>query len=233
MLTVFYGNDTVKVRLKAHDFVQSEKDEGTEIIDLDTEDLSPTQLSALAANRSLFGGKSLYIIDIATADKETKEWIVDVLPDLSRSENVFVVMEGPLLAAARKAYEAAANRIDEYKRKEDGGFNNFAIADALLKKDKKSLWLLLAEARLMGVADEETIGILWWQLKTMRLAAGSTSADAVGLKDFPYNKAKRALSKFKPGEIENLSHALLTVLHETRAGNGDLGVALERYVLSI
>jgi DNA polymerase III delta subunit len=233
MLTVFYGNDTVKVRLKAHDFVQSEKDKGAEIVDLEAEDLSPAQLTALAANSSLFGDKSLYIIDIASADKETKEGVMDVLPDLSRSANVFVVMEGPLLAAARKAYEAADGQIDEYKKKEDGGFNNFAIADALLKKDKKSLWLLLAEARLMGVADEETIGILWWQLKTMRLAAGSTSADMAGLKDFPYNKAKRALSKFKAREIEDLSQALLTVLHETRAGNGDLGVALERYVLSI
>lgn len=233
MLSVFFGNDTVQVRLSAHNFIQSQKDEGAAVVELDTEDLSPAQLVALAASSSLFGGRSLYIIDISSVGKEAKEELVDTFPDLSTSKNMFVVMEGPLLASARKVYEAAADQIEEYKKSDGARFNNFALADALVKKDKKLLWLLLSEARLEGVADEEIIGILWWQLKTMRLASVTKSSADAGMKDFPYNKAKRALAKFKKGEIEHLSHALLSVLHESRAGRGELDIALERYVLNV
>lgn len=233
MLAVFYGNDTVKVRLKASDFAESKKQGATEIVDLEIAELGPGQLTGLAGSVSLFGDSRIYVIDASTALVEVKSELIDALPELSRSTDTFIVIEGTLLAAASKVYKATADYIEEYKRSADVGFNNFAIADALLKKDKKSLWLLLSEARLVGVSDEEIIGVLWWQLKTMRLAATSSSADTVGIKEFPYNKAKRALTKFKPGEIEGLSRALLSVLHESRGGKGDLGVALERFVLSI
>lgn len=233
MLAVFYGNDTVKVRLKARDFAESKKQEMTEAVDLELTELGPGQLAGLAGSVSLFGGAQVYVIDASTALVEAKSELLEALPELAHSTDTFIVIDGPLLVGTSKIYKAAADHIEEHKRRDDAGFNNFALADALLKRDKKSLWLLLAEARLAGSSDEEIIGILWWQLKTMRLAAASSSAAAVGLKDFSYNKAKRALSKFKPGEIEDLSHELLSVLHESRAGRGDLDVALERYVLSI
>lgn len=233
MLAVFYGNDTVKVRLKASDFAESKKQGATEVIDLELAELGPGQLTGLAGSVSLFNTSRVYVIDASTALVEVKSELLNALPELAHSSDTFIVIEGPLLVAASKVYKAAANQMGEYKKNADAGFNNFALADALLKKDKKSLWLLLSEARLVGVSDEEIIGVLWWQLKTVRLAALTNSAAVAGLKDFPYNKAKRALSKFKPGEIEGLSRALLSVLHESRAGRGDLDVALERYVLSI
>ena len=159
--------------------------------------------------------------------------MVTALPDLAESNNVFVVIEGSLLAAEKKKFDKYAERVEEYKKSADSRFNNFALADALAKKDKKSLWLLLSEARLEGISDEEMIGVLWWQLKTLRLASITASASEAGLKDFPYNKAKRALAKFSEGEVENLSHALLTLAHESRLGRISLDTSLEGWVLRL
>jgi hypothetical protein len=73
---------------------------------------------------------------------------------------------------------------------------------------------------------------LWWQLKTLRLAELTQSADEAGVKSFPYDKAKRSLSKFAPGEVVALSESLLRLYHDARAGKRDLILALERWVLT-
>ena len=92
--------------------------------------------------------------------------------------------------------------------------------------------LLFHEAILAGIAAEEMVGILWWQLKTLRLAAIAKSEEA-GLKDFPYQKAKRSLAKFGEGELEKLSASLLTLIHNSRLGYYDIDQALERWILRI
>ena len=91
----------------------------------------------------------------------------------------------------------------------------------------------MVAARQAGVSAEEVIGILWWQLKTLRLAAVTKSAPEAGMKDFPYNKAKRALGNFSDGELETLSHSVLRVYHDGHAGKTDIDFALEQFVLSL
>ncbi len=93
--------------------------------------------------------------------------------------------------------------------------------------------MLLAEARLAGVRSEELVGILWWQLKTMRLAAVTRSAIDAGMKDFLYNKAKRALGLFKEGEVNELSRSLLELYHLSHQGKRDMDLALEEWVLKM
>ncbi|MEZ4200484.1 MAG: hypothetical protein R3B69_02735 [Candidatus Paceibacterota bacterium] len=75
--------------------------------------------------------------------------------------------------------------------------------------------------------------MLWWQLKTLRLAQQTNSASEAGMKEFPYQKATRALTNFTDGELTQLSHSLLTLQHESRLGNTDLDQALERWVLTV
>lgn len=233
MLAVFLGNDTIKVRQKAHDYAESKKDDGMEIIGVSADGYEAGFLSTVAAERSLFGGKSLYVVDTPSEDEDLFDEVTKSLEEMAASDNIFVIIEGALLVADKKVFERAAEVMEEYKKTADSKFNNFSLADALAKRDKKLLWLLLAEARLAGAKDEEIIGILWWQLKTMRLASLTKSAAAAGLKDYPYDKAKRALAKFAPGEVEKISHDLLGLLHGSRLGEGELDIALERFVLSI
>jgi 16S rRNA U1498 N3-methylase RsmE len=107
------------------------------------------------------------------------------------------------------------------------------MADALLARDKKTLWILLQEAHMKEVASEEIIGVLWWQLKTLRLTYVTSTASEAGVKDFPYNKAKRAHSKFTQTDADRLSRTLLAVYHDSHSGRRDMTSALEEWVLKI
>jgi hypothetical protein len=173
------------------------------------------------------------VVDVATAKADFKAELVDNLAALKESPHEFLVIEGALLAPDKKQYAKFADSMEEFKAAATERYNVFAMADSLAKKDKKMLWMQLQEAQAAGLSAEEIIGTLWWQLKSLRLAALTGSATEAGMKDFPYQKAKRALSTFKPGELEALSHSLLAVYHDGHGGVKDIEMGLERWVLGV
>lgn len=232
MLAVFYGNDTIKVRRQALQFAESKAGEGVlEVVDVDT--FMDGLLPDLAGGVSLFGGAQTYVLDMPSDDSTFFGAMMETASMLQNSVNTFVVIEGALLADSKKKLSKYAEPFEEYKGGKVEWFNSFSLADALAKKDKKQLWVLWHTALLNGISPEEISGILWWQLKTLRLARIGTNAEAVGLKDFPYQKAKRALAKFSEGELEQLSRELLQLIHDSRLGRQDIGVSLERWILTI
>lgn len=228
MLKVFYGNDTALVRMRAHEQVGS----GTPVI-IDTDTYQAGMIAEAVESVSLFGGVSSYVLDTPSADEAFASEIFDNLASIAASPHLFVVIEGTLLAAQKKQYAQHALTIEEFKRESGATFNVFALADALCRKDKKTLWLLLNDGYRAGLSGEEIAGTLWWQLKTLRLAAVTASADEAGMKSFPYNKAKRALGAFQDGELVRLSQSLLACYHDARLGKLELELALERWVLSL
>jgi hypothetical protein len=150
---------------------------------------------------------------------------------MSESQNTFLILEGALLAPVKKSYAKHAASSEEFIAVKNERFNTFAMADALAQKDRRQLWVLLQNAKREGLAAEEIIGMLWWQLKALRLADVTSNAAQAGMKDFPYNKAKRSLAKFAPGEVIKNSHTLLELYHDGHAGLRDIDLALEQWVL--
>jgi DNA polymerase III delta subunit len=218
MLNLYYGNDVVKARqaaLKVVDDIQV-KNEVT-VHRIESGQFSVGLLAQMLGAASLFGGGELYVLDTPSDDDVFFEALLKVLPEMAGSSNYFIVMEGTVLAPERKTAETP--------------FNVWAMADALAARDKKSLWVLLQDARRAGLAAEEIIGTFWWQLKTLRLARLTKEAGEAGMKDFPYNKAKRSLSNFKTGEIDGLSRGLLKVYHDGHWGVRDIDEGLEEWVL--
>lgn len=233
MLEVYFGNDIDTVRSKAFSAVDKKKSSGMALVTLAPEEFTPGQLTEASKGTSLFGERSVYVVDTPSANAEMYEEVVTTLTDLAESEHAFVVIEGTLLAPEKKKFVKHAHTLEEYKTAAPKRFNTFALADALCKRDKRTLWLLLSEAYREGVAPEEIVGTLWWQLKTLRLAANTGSAAEAGMKDWPYNKAKQSLRSFKEGEVEALSESLLALHRDARVGETELGLGLERWVLSI
>lgn len=231
MLQVFYGTDSLKVKQKAYQVATAKLSGEQEIIQLEAEDYLSGTLLGFASSSSLFGGDSIYLVDVSDSSSEIfKEFIVEC-EALSTSRNLFVCVAGALLAADKKPLTKQASVLEEYKKDPTARFNAFGLADALARKDKRSLWLLLQEAKRNNLSSEEIIGTLWWQLKAMRLAGVTQTAAEAGMKDFPYQKAKRARREFKPGEIELKARRLLKLYHEGHRGETDLDLALEEWVL--
>jgi DNA polymerase III delta subunit len=235
MLQVFFGNDTESVRQAAYAVIAERRQAipASEVVRLEAETYEAGQFATLGDTMSLFGGVQLYLVDTPSESEVCFGELLGTAKRLAESTHHFVVIEGSLLAADKKMLTAAADKIEEFKAGSVEKFNAFKMADALVEKDKRRLWLLLQGAVAAGLPAEEIIGVLWWQLKTLRLAHMTKSASEAGVKDFPYNKAKRALQNFKAGELETLSHSLLTLYHDGHAGKRDINLALEAWVLRI
>ena len=97
--------------------------------------------------------------------------------------------------------------------------------------------LLALKARKAAKAAKDSVlrkGALEGMTLPGKLADCQTkSAEEAGQKPFVYQKAKRALSKFKSGELEKLSRELLVLYHEGHMGKGDINLTLEKWVLNV
>lgn len=231
MYTVFFGTDRKGVRDAATQYLKENLPTDATLTTIEAVEYQTGQLADALGATSLFGGSEWFILDTPSANEDMLAEVTHSLPELSESGNTFLILEGLLLAPAKKKYATHAVELCEQTAPKAERTNPFVLAEALASKDKRRLWLLLQEAKLSGAREEELVGLLWWQLKTLRLASLTDTATEAGMKDFPYNKAKRALAKFAPGEVERLAQSLLELYHDGHAGVRDLEIALEEWVL--
>ncbi len=230
MLHLYYGSDMIAARAKALKVLE-EADAAIERIEAESY-ISPALLQ-VAESVSLFGDVSVYFIDSPSSNNELWQDVIRAIETLQASSSLFVIVDGALLAAQVKAIAPYAAHSEVFTKGTQMSLNVFALAEALSQRDKKNLWILLAAAQRHGLSAEEIIGTLWWQLKSMRLAEITQSALEAGMKDYPYNKAKRALKHYKKGELEQLTESLLVVYHQGHGGEKDIWVGLEEWVLAI
>ena len=233
MLHVYFGKGSVEVRKKAFVCVRSYEEKGFVCVRIEAENYVQGMCADIAKSMSLFGEKTVYLLDTPSASMVFTDDIQESLEAFAQSSNAFVVIEGGLLAPAKKSYTKYAETLEEVEGIIAERFNVFALADSLSNKDKKTLWLQLQDAFAEGLSSEEIIGTLWWQLKTLRLAKLTNTVAESGMKEYPYNKAKRSLSNFKEGELESLSQRLLTLYHDGHLGKVDIELALEKWCLTL
>lgn len=232
MLKLFCGNDTVRVRTAAQKEVEKFVSLGGRMEFVDSDSYEEGMLLNLAMGNSLFGDKIVFLLEYPLANTKVRDDLEKNFPQLEQSEQLFVVIEGPLKAEQKKLWNKYS-QMEEFKAEAAERFNVFALGEAILKRDRKALWLIWSEARLLGIPPEELVGIIWWQLKSLRLAALAQSAEEAGMKDYPYQKSKRALVKFPEGETEKLSRSLIDTYHQSRLGYLDMDMAIERWLLRL
>jgi len=117
--------------------------------------------------------------------------------------------------------------------KEGKEFNIFALTDALGARKKKEAWILYQKALAAGLSAEEIFFKLFWQVKSMLIAARTRNVGETDMKTFPYNKAKSFLKNFKSGELEKLSENLVTGYTLARRGEGEIETLIEKIILRL
>lgn len=232
MLYVYFGNDATQVRQKAFAFLESLGDVGGQVTRISSDAYIPGMLTELTQGTSLFGGSEVVVLDTPSENGVFYESVMKNIESLKGSAHIFILIEKNLSAADKKRCQACAQECFEFSKQKEL-LNVFALSDHLSTRNKKNLWIQLTQLAGEGVPYEEIIGILFWQLKVLRLAERTGSADEAGLKPFVYQKAKRALSSFKNGELDTLSQSLLRIYHDGHMGKVDIPLALEKWVLTI
>lgn len=233
MLYSFYGSDIGRVRTSALKKLAELRSGGSEVTVLPSDESSQPMLKDALGAASLFGEVGVYLLDTPSESEEYFESVFALVPDMNASSNTFVLIEGALKAAVVKTLEKNSTKTEKYDAGPKKEFNVFGMSDALASRDKKTLWILLQDAWRDGRTTEELIGTLSWQLKVLRLAEVAKSADEAGQKPFVFDKAKRALKNFKPGEISSLSRSLVLLYHEGHGGARNIDHALEAWVLGL
>ncbi len=233
MLYVYFGNDAIRVRQEAFDFVHTLTEDDSLVTTISSDRYEEGVLIDIAEGSSLFGGTQVCVIDTPSEDSEVFQHVMEQLEVMKVSQNHFIIIESALKADEKKKLLSQATKFEELTSDKKEKFNAFLLTDALLRRDKKSLWLLLMEAQKNELSNEEITGVLFWQIKILRLVEKTKSAEEAGQKPFVYSKAKRALTNFKKEELDTMSRTLLSIYHDGHLGRCDTALALEKWVLTI
>ena len=241
MIYLFHGSDRQKILDKTSKLVATLKARkpNASFFTMTEDDLDSARISELSESRGLFESKHVVVLKDIFSRKETGESIVELLPSLKSSENIFIFVEGILPKNVLTKFIGNAERIDKFDLPRDAGksvkmvFNNFLLSDALGKRDRKSLWILLVKALRLGVSPEEISSALFSGIKNVILAGSADSAEESGLHPYVFDKAKRFAKNFRQGDAENLSRKLVSLYHDAHRGLIDFEVGLETFVLNL
>jgi DNA polymerase III delta subunit len=240
MLYLIYGTDFKKNRQelkKLVDGLQKRRPEAGlfKITDEDfiSSEVGESKFAELISSQGLFGGSYIVVCDHIFNFAE--DLVKKNLSRMSTSLHVFIFIEDGLLKLAVKAFEKAGGKIvaNQLTVSKKEPFNVFSLADAFCSKNKKSAWEIYTMSRREGIPAEQSLGIIYWQLKNVWLVKTSGNAKDLGLKSFVLNKSKRLGEKWREKELEAMSGKLVSIHHEARLGGDPLDIALERTILSL
>ena len=238
MLYFLYGSDTDKARGKARELLETlqKKKPDALVFRIEPEKWNEVHLEELIGGQGLFEKKLLVFADRLFENEEAKEVVEKNLEEIGKSDNIFIFLEEKVAKALLLNITEVAEKVqpcEKVKGKEGPEFNIFSLTDAFGRRDKKKLWVLYQKALQTDAVPEEIHGILFWQLKSMLVAATATSASSAGLAPFVFTKAKNFLKNYTGDELKKLSSTFVKLYHDSHRGIHDFEIALERFILSL
>lgn len=241
MLYVFYGDNMEDAREKARSLTDSllKKREGALLFRITSDIWSKSLLQEYLGGQGLFVQKYIVLLDGIFEDKDIREDAREFLSEMKESGNIFVVLEKKFDAAtlkdikkyAEKAVEVEGGAPNPVSSAKKSDFSIFSLADAVGEKDKKRAWMLYRQAVDLGISPEEIVGTLFWQVKMILLAHRAKTSVEAGIKDFPFNKAKRYAQNYSLAEAQALSSALISLYHNAHRGTTNFEIGLEQVIL--
>ena len=237
MLFVFHGTHTTKIADQTSRLVGQllKKKPDAQVFYFEEGNVAEQDLDALIEAQGLFVEKHIVVLKQTLGNTESRDVVLPKLEAFKETQNIFVVSEGKLIAEHKRELTKHAEKIEEHNSAESKKetFNVFALGDALGGKDRKGLWTGYTQALMSGAEVESIHGTLHWAIKAMLASSTSGSADEAGEKQFTYNKFKKYAGNFNEGELKEHSRKLIEIYHDARRGKHELGIALERWILSV
>lgn len=239
MLYIFHGTNTSVSANKARALVNSlrAKKADAAFIEVDGDHWSDAVIKENAGGQGLFSSRSIIFLNRVTENTVAKDELPSLLDLMGESDNVFIIVEGKVNADLKKSFEKYAEKIVISDNAETVGgfkkeFNIFSLADALGNRDNFKSWTIYREALENGNEPESIVGTLFWQVKSIILAANSTSAVQAGLSPFVYSKSKKYSEKYSKEELKNLAEKLIVLYHDGHRGLCNMELEIEQLLLS-
>jgi len=123
---------------------------------------------------------------------------------------------------------------EKENKKSPYAYSPFALQDALGEKNIKNIWIEYHRLIFQGVAVEDLIFKIVGKVREMVAINAGASKEALGTKDYPYNKSKRDLKNWRTENLQSFYTKLISIYHQSRMAGGEgLEIALEKTLLSI
>ena len=175
MIYFLHGTDTRKARKKLHELLQlsQKKRPGAELFKITAENWTEGQFDELLVSHGLFEQKYTVVLDNlfeknlpAGRRGEIKDYIMERLENLAKSEQIFLMLEGKIDAPTLKKIEKVSRQVQKFENKEAPRreLNIFSVTDGLVKKDKRHLWISYVDLIGKGAGAEEIHRILFFQV---------------------------------------------------------------------
>ncbi len=238
MLYIYYGTDQKKVADKARNLVDSLRAKKPEasFVEINSDNWSPFVIDEHAGGQGLFSNKYIVYINRVGNNEEKVENILEKLPLMKESTNIFIISEGKINAESKKKFDKYGDKVivyDEVEKVAKKEFNIFSLADAIGNRDHMKSWMIYRQALENNLEPESILGTIFWQLKSMAVAVDAKSAVEAGLNPFVYAKAKKGAGLFEQAELNDLLERAIVLYHDSHRGLTDLELGIERLVLSI
>jgi DNA polymerase III delta subunit len=234
MLYVIHGTDTSKVKKKATQLVEmlQQKRPDASLFKVNKESWYPDFFAETIPAISLFSPKNIVVMDSLLEDDTIAEMVFQNLDELKNTEHVCILIEGKLTKEYIKKVTAKAEKVEEHNKTEAPqkreAPQTFALADALLQKNKRKAFEVFQKLRAEEVVGEEIHGVLWWQFKSLYLVLNSKSAGEADLNPFVYSKCKSVEKNWSVDLVAKTLDSLVDIYHKAHRGEVDLLVELEK-----
>lgn len=172
-------------------------------------------LEPLIDANDLFGGKVivslLQVMDVASS----KNILVELLPRMKDSENIFIIDEPFADAIKSKKLMSYSEKVYDARGPKEADVDVFTLCNLFAKRDKKALWVEWMRVRDLD-SPEAIHGALWWKFTTL------------------WGDARKGVpTKYTLDEYERIGAQLVRSNIIAHRGEADLKVELEKIVLAI
>lgn len=243
MIYFVTGEDREKVSKTAHGLtdILQKKRPGALLFRMTGDDWNKDSFDGTATGQGLFESKYIIVLDSLFKNEEAAEYLENKLEDLKKADHAFVFIEYGANATTKKLLKKYSEKVWEVETHSvpkgttagQEKFNIFSLTDALGERNQIRLWSLYQKALMSGSEPEEIHGILFWQIKSLLLAAQSKTADEAGLKPFVWSKAQRFLKNYSTDELKKISSNMVDFYHLSRIESGSLEDSLEEFVIGV
>jgi len=244
MIYLLYGKDNMASRKKLNELVGffQAKVSDLGIFRVESENFEPEKFEELMRGQTLFQNKFVVVCNKIFESKEATKFIEKNMEKIATSQNVFIFIEDEVEEKILALFKQFAKKTQEFKIRKGpslgtsqgrslGGYNPFAIGDALSAKNKTKCWVLFQQALLAGVPAEEIFYKISWQVKALLLI--KKNPKETGLHSFVVQKNLNNIKNFTEQELINYSFDLLKVYHNTRRSLEEFPIGLEKFLVNL